>query len=75
MGSLKKRIVGWVIGIRLSSRNGRWITTDAGSSWIMMSISQRLFTKRKTYRSSNVAVRKQNKYQSQGYWHLTNYIF
>ena len=30
---------------------------------------------KKTYRSSNVAVRKQNKYQSQGYWHLTNYIF
>ena len=30
---------------------------------------------KKTYRGSNVAVSKQNKCQSQCYWHLTKYFF
>ena len=34
-----------------------------------------LHQKKKAYRGSNVAVSKQNKCQSQCYWHLTKYFF
>ena len=50
-----------------------WITTDVGSSWIIINYDEYKLKAlhQKKNRSSNVAVRKQNKYQSQCYWHLT----